>query len=133
MHRRAFLTTVIGGGVAATMLPGVAEAASWLHLGTRRVNGLADVDRIHVGGNWGRFRRVRLRVRGNDLFLYRMVLEFGNGGRQEVGVRAFIPQGGYTRAIDLSGDKRFIRHVTFFYGKLPNGHGPTFVELYGRR
>lgn len=133
MDRRAFLTTLAGAGAAA-MLPAAAEAApSWLKLGTTRVNGLADVDRIHVGAGWGKFRRVRLGVRGNNLFMYRFVVEFGNGQRQELRVRAFIPQGGYTRAIDLNGGKRFIKHVTFFYGKIPNGQGPTRVDLFGRR
>lgn len=132
MDRRAFLTTLAGAGLATT-LPAPAEAATWIHLGSESVRGLADVDRIHVGDGWGKFRKVRLRVRGNDLFLYRFVVRFENGERQEMEVRNFIPEGGHTRTLDLHGGKRFIRHVTFFYGKVPNGQGATWVDLFGRR
>jgi hypothetical protein len=132
MDRRAFLTTLAGAGVA-TLLPATADAATWVHLGSERVRGLADVDRIHVGAGWGKFRKVRLHVRGNDLFLYRFVVRFENGGDQELAVRTFIPEGGHTRTLDLAGGKRFIRHVTFFYGKIPNGQGSTWVDLFGRR
>ena len=132
MDRRTFLTTLAGAGVA-TILPATAEAATWVHLGTERVRGLVDVDRIHVGAGWGKFRKVRLRVRGNDLFLYRFVVKFENGGEQEMHVSNYIPQGGHTRTLDLHGGKRFIRHVTFFYGKIPNGQGSTWVDLFARR
>ena len=132
MDRRSFMLSLSAAG-AAMLLPQAAEAATWVKLGTRKVNGLIDHDRISVGASWGTFDKIRLYVRGNNLWLYDLDIRFSNGSRQDVGVRAFIPQGGYTRAIDLIGDKRFIRHVTFFYGKPKNGQGPTFVELYGRR
>jgi hypothetical protein len=132
MDRRAFLTTLAGAGLA-TVLPTAADAATWVHLGTRKVNGVLDVDSIGVGAGWGTFRKVRLKVRGNDLFLYRFVVRFENGGSQEMQVANFIPQGGYTRTLDLKGGERFIRRVNFFYGKIPNGQGSTWVDVYGRR
>ena len=132
MDRRQFLTAMAGAGLA-TLLPATAEAATWLALGTRKVNGLLDADRIHVGSGWGKFRRIRLRIRGNDLFLHRVVVRFENGGEQRVNVNRFYPQGSYTAALDLDGDKRFIRHVSFVYGKFPNGQGATFIDLQGRR
>ena len=135
MDRRTFLLTFTGAALAATTLPGMeAEAApNWIKLGTRKVNGFIDVDRIHVGSDDGRFRKLRLRVRGNDLFLFRMKATFENGGSQEFSIRLLIPKGGYTRSLDLKGDRRFIRHVDFFYGKPKNGGGGTFVDLYGQR
>lgn len=135
MDRRTFLLTFTGAALAATMLPDVeAEAATgWIKLGTRKVNGFLDVDRIGVGAGEGKFRKLRLRVRGNDLFLFRMKATFENGGSQEFALRLLIPQGGYTRSLDLKGAKRFIRHVDFFYGKPKDGGGGTFVDLYGQR
>ena len=132
MDRRGFMLG-LAGAAAALALPEAAEAAVWVPLGTRRVNGLLDVDRIHVGAGLGTFRRIRIKVRGNALLLYDLRVRYGNGSEDKIPVRVLIPQGGYTRAIDLSGNDRFIRYVQFTYGKLPNGAGPTFVELYGRR
>src|SRR4051812_31452181 len=132
MYRRGFMLGIAGAAVAMA-LPETAEAAVWVPLGTRRVNGLIDVDRINVGAGLGTFKRIRLKVRGNALLLYDLRVRYGNGSDGKIPVRVLIPQGGYTRSIDLAGNNRFIRYVQFTYGKLPNGAGPTFVELYGRR
>lgn len=132
MDRRTFLLGMTGAAVAAA-LPETAEAATWVRLGSRRVNGLIDRDRIVVGSGAGPFRRLRLRVRGNSLFILDVSVRYGNGANDDLRVRTLIPQGGYTRAIDLRGNNRYIRAVTFTYGKLPNGAGPTFIDLYGIR
>lgn len=132
MDRRSFMLSLSAAG-AAMLLPQAAEAATWVKLGTRKVNGLIDRDRISIGASWGWFDKIRLHVRGNNLWLYDLDIRFGNGAKQDVGVRAFIPQGGHTRTIDLVGGERFIKSVSFTYGKFPNGNGPTYVEVWGRR
>ena len=132
MDRRTFLLG-LGGAALTLALPEAAEAASWRRLATTRVNGLIDVDRVFIGAGAGQFRRIRLRVRGNALLMYRFVVQYGNGVSQEIAIRSLIPRGGYTRAIDLRGGLRNIRSVSFAYGKFPNGGGPTWVDVYGFR
>jgi hypothetical protein len=120
---------------AITALPLLATSASattWEFLGVRKVNGLVDHDTIHVGIGEGVFKKIRVKVRGNGLWLYDLDVRYFNGGRQDIPVRLHIPQGGQTRAIDLNGYNRFIRNVQFTYGKLPNGNGPTYIELWGK-
>ncbi len=132
MNRRLFLTAI----AAATALPLIAQpahAATWQFLGLREVNGLADFDSIRVGAATGPFTHIRLKVRGNALWLYDLDVRFSNGAKQDVPVRLRIPQGGETRQIDLRGASRNIRRVNFTYGKLPNGRGATYVELWGMR
>lgn len=133
MDRRTFILTLGGAALAAALPLEAAEAASWRRLGTRQVNGVLDVDRIPVGARAGFFKRVRLRVRGGALFLHDVRVTYGNGADDRLNVRKLIGPGGYTRAIDLRGNNRFIRHVTFTYSKLPIGSRRTFVELYGWR
>jgi len=132
MDRRSFIT---GLAFAATggMLATQTQAATWYSLGVRRVNGLVDVDQINVGAGAGVFDKIRLKVTGNDLLIYDLDVRYGIGGRDDIPVRLLIPQGGMTRVIDLRLNNRFIRHVRFTYGKFPNGQGPTYVELLGRR
>ena len=132
MNRRFFLTAA----AAATALPllvQTADATTWQLLGVRKVNGLADFDSIHVGAGKGTFTHLKMKVRGNALWVYDLDVRFSNGARQDVPVRLHIPQGGTTRNIDLRGNHRNIRRVNFTYGKLPNGRGATYVELWGMR
>lgn len=134
MDRRNFLFGT--AAVAATALFATESQAgheAWVYLGRRKVNGFNDFDRIPVGRGEGRFRKIRLLVKGNDLFINDLDVRFGNGENQDIRVRSFIPQGGQTRAIDLAGGRRFIQNVRFHYGKPRNGRGATFVELWGRR
>ena len=132
MLRRTFLT-----GVAAIAASSIAatesHADTWFYLGKSKVNGLVDFDQINVGASKGRFDKIRLKVTGNDLMIYDLKVRYGNGADDDLRVRLLIPQGGYTRAIDLRANNRFIRHVRFTYGKFANGQGATWVELYGRR
>lgn len=132
MDRRHFLSGLVG--TAGTLVfAGASEAAprrrdNWLYLGRARVDGRFDRDTIRIGRREGRFRAIRLRVTGNDLRLYDLVVRYGNGVPDRLRVRDFIRQGGTTRAIDLRANRRVIRSVNFTYGKFRNGRGPTFVE-----
>ncbi|MFZ1775040.1 MAG: hypothetical protein WAT78_13905 [Rhizobiaceae bacterium] len=133
MFRRDFLTAM-AGLAALPLLPSAAQAASWVKLGERNVNPVADHDRIHVGAGAGDFSHIRIKVRGNDLFLYDLDVRFSNGGHQDVPVRFMIPQGGQTRAVNLEGSAdRNIKWVDFNYGKPVNWRGATWIELWGKR
>jgi hypothetical protein len=133
MLRRTFLGGLVVAAAAPALVATEAQAATWQFLGSRRVNGALDFDRIPVGIGQGTFDRIRLKVVGNDLMIYDLEVRYGNGVVDDVPVRLLIPEGGQTRAIDLRGTDRRIRAVRFAYGKFANGNGPTYVELYGRR
>jgi hypothetical protein len=128
--------SVIAAALAAFVaLPAVATAASasnWEFLGLRKVGTFVDRDTIRVGAAEGAFRKIRVKVRGNALWVYDLDIRYHNGARQDVPVRLRIPQGGQTRVIDLDGNQRLISNVTFTYGKLPNGAGATYIELWGQ-
>lgn len=133
MLRRTFLGGLLLAAATPALVTTQAQAATWVYLGSRRVNGLLDFDRIHVGASRGLFDKIRLKVVGNHLMIYDLDVRYANGANDDIPVRTLIPQGGMTRVIDLRANNRFIRNVRFTYGKFPNGNGPTYVELYGRR
>ncbi len=135
LSRRKFSSSLLAFAVAcSTQLATMpAEAASWKYLGTRTVNGLVDFDQIKVPVSYGKFKKIRLRVRGNSLLVYDVKVHYRNGRVQDVPIRVFIPQDGRTRVIDLNGSSRWIRKVTFKYGKFANGKGRTFVDLVARK
>lgn len=132
MDRRTFL---IGASslAGAAFVPDSADAAVWRHLGTTRVGFFIDRDTIHVGGAAGRFDKIRFRVRGNAIWMYDLDVRYGNGTHDDIPTRFRVPQGGYSRVIDLRGGDRFLRSVSFLYRRAVNGRGPAYVELWGRR
>jgi hypothetical protein len=133
MDRRSFLigATSLAG---AAFVPGEAGAVQiWKHLGTTRVGFFVDHDTIHVGGASGRFDKIRFRVRGNAIWVYDLKVRYGNGSVDDIPTRFRVPQGGYSRVIDLRGGERFIQSVSFLYQRAINGRGPAYVELWGRR
>ena len=133
MKRRIFLTAAAGILAAAVLsAPAQAIGPGWEFLGSRQVNWLIDRDTIHVGAARGTFRKIRLKVRGNGLFMHHLKVTFGNGAVQHIPVRFHFAQGTTTRVIDLRGYNRNIRRVTMTYSKPWNGKGPTTVKLFGR-
>jgi len=130
MNRRHLLAGFAAAGAAA-LLPIEAFAASWVTLGTKTVNLLADHDRINVGVGAGSFKKLRIKVTGNTVFIHSMTVTFGNGATHQVPLRfAFLP-GTWSRVIDLPGAARQIKRVDFVYSKLLGG-GTAKITLEGR-
>jgi hypothetical protein len=132
MDRRSFFLGATGFATAA-FAANEAEAAPLVFLGRRKVDILADHDVIHVGASQGFFKKIQFHVSGNDVFLYDVDVRYANGGRDDITTRFKVPQGGFSRKIDLRFNNRKIQSVSFFYGKLPNGRGATHIELFGWR
>ena len=107
------------------------DPAGWELLGETWVEGKTDADRIHVGKKEGRFTSLMLVVENSDLEMLDMEIEFNNGQKVSPEVRQFFRENTRTRAIDLPGEKRFIKNVTFHYANLPGG-GRARVALYGK-
>lgn len=127
--------SIIAAVVMAVMLPSAPAAArdGWTLLGTRSVHLFRDHDVVPVTALRGDFRRLRLRVRGNSLFVNDMTVTYANGAPDRIPITFFIPQGGQTRAIDLRGYDRFIRRIDLTYRRVPNSRGRAVVEIWGRR
>lgn len=130
MQRRNFLLAM--AGTAATLLAPSANAAlPWIPIGSRKAGLLADHDTIHVRP-WKIFRKLKLTVTGNGLFIYDVKVTYHNGSSEHLNIRWHIPQGGGTRQIDLNGGDRILRKVELIYGRLPNGRGAAHVHLFGQ-
>lgn len=110
-----------------------ASASTWEFLGGQQISAVLDRDKIHVALAEGPFKQLRFKVRGNNLWVHDVDVNYRNGEQQDVKTRLFIPQGGKSRAIGLIGGDRIIKNVQFTYGKLPNGNGKAWVELWGKR
>jgi hypothetical protein len=105
----------------------------WVLLGERTVNDRAETDEILVGPGRGTFDALRLEVRRVPIRFYDMKVHYGNGSVQDVDLRDVISAGGHSRVIDLRGDERAIRRVTFRYEARSPGRRRAVIRLWGRK
>ncbi len=109
-------------------------AGEWVRLGDRNVGFINDHDVIHVGRHDGKFKRLKLIVRRNDIELNSIKVFYGNGEVEEVVYGHHVRDGGEA-VIDLPHgwhDGRFIRDVELHYHSRPDFRGEALAELWGQ-
>lgn len=89
--------------------------AKWEQLGCQRVGFLDTKDSIRVGRREGAFRAIKLQVSDSPLRLSKLRVIFGDRDVQVFDVRAAIPAGAETRALDLDGRRRVIERIDLEY------------------
>ncbi len=112
----------------------VAYGHEWIRLGDRHVGFINDHDTIHIGRHDGKFTRLKLLVRGNDIKLNSVKVFFGNGEVEDVVLDRPIRDGGET-VIELPHgwhEGRFIRDVELHYHSRPDFRGEAVAELWGQ-
>jgi len=110
----------------------VPDGGEWELLGEQKVNRRRDRDTIRVGRKEGRFNKIRLEVKDNDVEIQDLKVFFHRGPPQDVQVRERIREGGRTRPIDLQGDDRIIDRIELVYRTRGRGERAT-VAVYGEK
>jgi hypothetical protein len=97
---------VVGGG----------GRGEWVELGCQQVSLFGkDRDTVRVGRREGRFKAIRLHVRGADVEMLDLKVIYGSGEPDDIQVRHFIRAGERTRPLDLRGRERTIDRVEMVY------------------
>ena len=108
------------------------ERADWTELGCQKVSLFGrDRDSIRVGRREGRFKSIRLHVRGADVEILDVHVIYANGAPDDVQVKHFLRQGERTRPLDLRGWERSIDRVELVYRTVPNFKGLATVCVEG--
>jgi len=89
-----------------------------------------DRDVIKVGGDLGKFNRIRLRVLGNDVHVNTLRVIFVDGTEQKIDVDADIKANARSPWFGIDGT-RFIREIQMTYRAHPNFDGQARVEVTG--
>jgi hypothetical protein len=93
----------------------------WSELGCQQVNLFGtDRDTIRVGRRDGRFRAIRLFVRGADIEMLDLKVIYANGQPDDIPIRNFIRAGERTRPLDLQGRERAIDRIDMVYRTVIN-------------
>jgi hypothetical protein len=104
----------------------------WTELGCQKVSLFGrDRDSIRVGRREGRFKSIRLHVRGADVEILDARVIYANGAPDDVQVKDFLRQGERTRPLDLRGWERSIDRVELVYRTVPNFKGLATVCVEG--
>jgi hypothetical protein len=112
--------------------PIVVDRGDWVELGCERVSLFQrDRDSIRVGRREGRFRAIRLHVRGADVEILDLRVIYANGAPDDIRVRHVLRQGDRTRPLDLRGFGRSIDRVEMIYRTIPNFKGIAVVCVEG--
>jgi hypothetical protein len=101
----------------------------WDTLGRAEVDGPRDRDTIVVGRDGGRYRQLRLEVRGDPVEIHEIVVTFGDGSTYKPDFRERLADRGSSRVLDLP-DRRGLQKVDFVYSTRRDGRAA--VVLYGR-
>jgi hypothetical protein len=111
--------------------PGPGGGRDWEELGCKGVSLFVDRDSIRVGRREGRFKAIRLHVRGADVHMLDLRVIYSNGAPDDIQVRSVIRQGDRTRPLDLRGWERSIDRVEMVYRTIPNFKGLATVCVEG--
>jgi hypothetical protein len=116
---------IIGGGPSG-------GDRDWVELGCKQVSLFGkDRDSVRVGRREGRFKAIRLHVRGADVEMLDLTVVYANGQPDELRVRRILRQGDRTRALDLQGRERAIDRIDMTYRTVLNFKGLANVCVEG--
>ena len=132
MRSKTALSIFVSLLILVSLGSGLSAPPAWSHLGDKHVDGNSDHDKISLGRSEGWFHQLQIRVADAPVSFSRVVVHFGNGADEELVFREVINPGGSTRALDLTGRRRMIKSVEFWYEKANWGSKRPTVSLYGR-
>lgn len=111
-----------------------AGGRNWDQLGCKQVSLFgADRDSVWIGRREGRFRAIRLYVRGAAVEMLDLRVIYANGEPDDIPVRRFLREGEQTRPIDLRGWERAIQRVDLFYRADRRSRGVATVCVEGQQ
>ena len=110
-----FFTEVASAQRARTVV--VVKPNNWTLLGSKTVNWRLDKDVMRVGLDEGTFSKLRVTVSGGTVDIRKMVVTYGNGSKETIRLKHRFRRGDSSRIIDLQGNQRVIKHITFVYDR----------------
>ena len=125
------------GIVVITALSSFSGAAEfnkgWQRIGSKKVNFKLDRDVIPVGLDDGRFSKLKVLVTRGSLNMHKMVVHYGNGAKNEIALRHNFGRKSTSRIIDLKGNKRFIKKITFIYDTKNYSKQRAKIHVFGKK
>jgi hypothetical protein len=109
-----------------------AVPGTWQTLGRASVDEGKDKDEFKIEGS-DRFRRLRVKAEKADIEMKEMKVYYEDGENEELDVKSVIKAGGSTRPLELRGNSKRIRKVTFNYSSKSRKDNKAMVILEGQK
>ncbi len=106
---------------------------NWTKLGSKKVSYKLDRDVIRVGAHEGTFKKLKVVVTGGSLNMHKMVVEYGNGSKDNIPLKHNFSKRSDSRVIDLQGNNRVIKDITFWYDTKNKSRRKAQVHVFGKR
>ena len=132
MRKRQIVCATAAFLAIGSIMPIYCRGLVWRFLGDTGMRVSQDHEKIQVDSRQEPFRAVRLRVRGDNFFCQKVVVNYGDGSFEELTIGGRISVEGSDRIIDFSGGAHVLKSVEFWYFREPWEHAPH-VTLYGTR
>jgi len=108
------------------------QQSKWEKLGSRKVNFTLDKDVIQLGAKEGAFSKLMIKVTGGAINMHHMIVQYGNGGKEEIPLKHSFSKGRNSRMIDIKGKMRLIKNVTFWYDSKNKQGQKATLHLLGK-
>ncbi len=123
------------GGPEAPAGDDIYTRRGWVLLGEQTVGFTVDRDVINVGqpDEWfreRRFRRLHLIAQRNDVYMRSVRISYLNGYVEDATIDRLVAAGTDT-AIELGGERSYIRQIELVYRTRPNYRGQAVMRVYG--
>jgi len=105
----------------------------WERIGSKKVNFKLDRDVIPVGLEDGRFTKLKVLVTRGGLNMHKMVVHYGNGAKDQIALRHNFGKKSTSRVIDLKGNKRYIKKITFIYDTKNYSKQRAKLHVFGKK
>lgn len=116
----------------ATVAQKTANNQDWQLLGKQTVDYTLDYDAIPVTYKQGAFTTLRFAVADGSINVYRCMITFENGEKQEIEIKyQFTP--GSEKIIDLKGNNRIIEKISFWYDTKNKSSKKAVIEVWGKK
>ncbi len=127
-----FIGLAVGLMSFATPEKNKLQKHKWEKLGQKVVNIKGDHDVIPVTIKEGTFKALKFKVLKAPIHLLNIKVHYANGTVDNFKINKRFPKGSESRVLDLPGNKRIIKKITFNYKTIPNGNGRALVVAWGR-
>lgn len=117
---------------SATTIDSVEIQNKWEKLGSKKVDFKIDRDVIHVGAKEGVFSKLKLVVGGGTLNMHKMEIEYLNGQKENINLKHQFEKKTKSKVIDLKGNKRIIKNITFWYDTNNQAKRKARVTVFGK-
>lgn len=111
---------------------GTKSIGKWEMLGEKEVDRVKEWDVFYAKGN-GIYAAFKLKVLYSRVKFEKMVIEYDNGRKQSVDLNKEIPENGESRVIDVIGERRKIKSISFRYSTRGIFNDKAKVQVWGRK